>query len=65
MEDPKLTPLIIFTVCAAVNDNLDKIIAIYKSNKYIVKDQVKKIDKKGKLLKVNKNIKSIGKDLFK
>ena len=58
---PKLTPVIIFMFCSAINDNL--IYIDYLSTQ--CKKQLNNINANEKVVKINKEVKDILKDLFK
>lgn len=61
MESNKLTPLIIFIFCSAINKNLNYINYLY--NRYI--ENKHNISNNEGVIKLNKYIKGIFKDLFK
>lgn len=61
MENSKLYQLIAFTCCSAINDNLNGI--YYTYNRYNKK--LDNISNNKFIVKLNKSIKEIAKDLFK
>lgn len=61
MEDSKLYQLIAFACCSAINENLSNIYYSYnRCNK-----KLDNINNNKFIIKLNKNIKEITKDLFK
>lgn len=61
MENPKLAPLIVFAFCSVTNDNLNYIYYIYT----MYNKKLNNINKNEGIIKLNKNIKEVLKDLFK
>ena len=61
MENPKLYPLIVFAFCSATNDNLNYIYYMCT----IYNKKLNNINNNEGIIKLNKSIKEILKDLFK
>lgn len=61
MENSKLYELVAFSCCSAVNDNLNCIYYLYKR----YNRKLDNINKNKYIIKINKTIKEISKDLFK
>lgn len=61
MENPKVYPLIAFAFCSATNDNLNYIYYMWT----IYNNKLNNINNSEGIIKLNKSIKEILKDLFK
>ena len=61
MENPKVYPLIAFAFCSATNDNLNYIYYMWT----IYNKKLNNINNNEGIIKLNKGIKEILKDLFK